>query len=490
MSLFVVGALAYLNIIIPKPQQTQAETHIWGNYDTCGDVHITASDLSCPTASKSYGTTATLSIQNKSYNGTHKVHYVWYSYFCTTPGLPDEGGKSCIERRIKYEGTVNVSNANNNVHVTVPESTPATFTSVDSSVADYKACGAYQNDFFILDIDGNKACHFGTFDYSGNNNWVTMLAGVCKTGVQCSKPTPTPTSTPTPSITPPVTPTPTTPAPPQLVVIKEVHNNHGGTKVSSDFMIHVNGNNASPSDFPGPDYPLRVAISAGFYSVTEKQLPGYTLVSQNGCSGYIHGGQIINCTLVNEDIPASLTVIKVVNNNHSGTKQAKDFPLYINGTRVTTGVSNTENPGDYTVAEDKQDGYHLVSISGDCDSNGHVHLNAGDTKTCVIENEDNGNVSCQMPSCNTNISGCSYPYPDTTSCSCGPLVCITQTPSQQNITVDVHQEQQQQQQQAVLGASVAPVVTSTQLPRTGSGTEIILTLLGLLPLGLKLRKFV
>lgn len=62
----------------------------------------------------------------------------------------------------------------------------------------------------------------------------------------------------------------------------------------------------------------------------------------------------------------------------------------------------------------------------------------------------------------------------------------------QNVTVNVTNSgnNQQQQQQAVLGASVAPAVTTKQLPSTGAGADVLFTLLGLLPVGLKLRKFV
>ena len=70
------------------------------------------------------------------------------------------------------------------------------------------------------------------------------------------------------------------------------------------------------------------------------------------------------------------------------------------------------------------------------------------------------------------------------------MVCITNTPNQTVINNNPVINVQQQQQQAVLAASVAPAVASSQLPSTGSGTEVLFTLLGLLPVGFKLRKLV
>ena len=59
-----------------------------------------------------------------------------------------------------------------------------------------------------------------------------------------------------------------------------------------------------------------------------------------------------------------------------------------------------------------------------------------------------------------------------------------------NTTVNVTQtqSQQQQQQQAVLAASVAPASSATQLPSTGAGADVLFGLIGLLPIGFKLRK--
>src|SRR3989344_6253516 len=82
-------------------------------------------------------------------------------------------------------------------------------------------------------------------------------------------------------------------------------------------------------------------------------------------------------------VPAKLTVTKVVINNNGGTKQALDFPLFVNSTSVTSGVQTNFNPGAYTVSETQQQGYSLLSITGDCSSDGTITLVAGDVKRTV-----------------------------------------------------------------------------------------------------------
>jgi uncharacterized repeat protein (TIGR01451 family) len=69
------------------------------------------------------------------------------------------------------------------------------------------------------------------------------------------------------------------------------------------------------------------------------------------------------CTFTNTRQNGTITVTKVVNNNHGGTAKVSDFPLFVNSTQVTSGVSNgfTANQS-YTISETNQTGYHQDSI--------------------------------------------------------------------------------------------------------------------------------
>lgn len=90
---------------------------------------------------------------------------------------------------------------------------------------------------------------------------------------------------------------------------------------------------------------------------------------------------------------ATLTLVKTVLNNNSGTKLVSDFDLFIGSTAVTSGLANVLDPGVYSVSETNVDGYTASSWGGDCDEAGNVTLLDGDTKVCTITNDDNPVVS-------------------------------------------------------------------------------------------------
>lgn len=83
-----------------------------------------------------------------------------------------------------------------------------------------------------------------------------------------------------------------------------------------------------------------------------------------------------------------LTVTKVVVNDNGGTKVVSNFPIFIDGDSVTSGVANTTTAGLHTVSETSDPGYTSI-ISGDCATNGTITLATGDVKTCTITNNDN-----------------------------------------------------------------------------------------------------
>src|SRR3989338_5167530 len=83
----------------------------------------------------------------------------------------------------------------------------------------------------------------------------------------------------------------------------------------------------------------------------------------------------------------TLTVVKVVTNDNGGTSVAADFPLFIDGMSVTSGVASTTVVGVHTVSETGQAGY-TGTIGGDCAADGTVTLAGGDNKTCTITNDD------------------------------------------------------------------------------------------------------
>ena len=80
-----------------------------------------------------------------------------------------------------------------------------------------------------------------------------------------------------------------------------------------------------------------------------------------------------------------LTVTKVVVNDDGGTKVVPDFPLFVDGSPVTSGVENTFGTGAHTVSETEDVGY-AATIGGDCATDGSITLALGDVKSCTITN--------------------------------------------------------------------------------------------------------
>lgn len=198
-----------------------------------------------------------------------------------------------------------------------------------------------------------------------------------------------------PSFVPPVSTLAT------LHVVKQVVNNSGGTAIASNFNLHVKssgtdiaGSPAIGIVAPGTSY----SLAAGTYVVSEDAttLP-YVQSFSGACdsSGNVtlSGGNDVTCTVVNDDIepvvvlPASITVIKTVINDNGRTKTVSDFPLFVNGILVTSGVNKVFPVGSYVVTETNDSNY-TRTFSGDCDVNGSLSLVAGNNKTCTITNND------------------------------------------------------------------------------------------------------
>ncbi len=183
-----------------------------------------------------------------------------------------------------------------------------------------------------------------------------------------------------------------------LIVIKNVINDNGGTKVAGDFsgtisgVTAVGGNTWTGTISPGLDKTL---ATVGAYNVTENADAGYNTTYSTDCVGTIALGETKTCTVTNNDKPAHLIVIKHVINDNGGTKTASDFTMTIGGVTAVGGNSfaGAENPGidktlstvgAYTVTEGAVSGYTQTSASTDC--SGTIAL--GETKTCTITNDD------------------------------------------------------------------------------------------------------
>lgn len=194
--------------------------------------------------------------------------------------------------------------------------------------------------------------------------------------------------------------------PTTLNVVKTVVNDNGGTAVAGDFNVHVKLNDVEVSGSPaiGLVSPGRAySLAPGTYVVSEDANSSYTATFSGDCnsSGSVTlvRGDSKTCTITNNDVvppapaptpppaPATINVVKTVINDNGRSSVVSDFPLFINGSLVVSGATNTFSPGTYIVTETSSANY-TQTFSGDCNASGQIVLGATENKFCVVTNDD------------------------------------------------------------------------------------------------------
>ncbi|OGG61173.1 hypothetical protein A3C87_03420 [Candidatus Kaiserbacteria bacterium RIFCSPHIGHO2_02_FULL_49_34] len=146
-------------------------------------------------------------------------------------------------------------------------------------------------------------------------------------------------------------------------------------------------------------------------------------VTLNGRALALGGDVTLLNTTISEptcEDPPQLVVNKVVVNDNGGTKVIADFPLFLNGASVTSGVATTTTAGTHTVTETSDSGY-ATTFGGDCASDGTITLAAGDVKTCTVTNNDIAAVVAPVPSSGGSSGSYSSVVP--------PLIEVVKVPS-------------------------------------------------------------
>jgi len=192
---------------------------------------------------------------------------------------------------------------------------------------------------------------------------------------------------------------------PSLTLDKIVIKDNGGTVAESAWTLTADG----PTPISGPgaashaDVVSGGTFSAGTYTLSESTGPsGYTASSWScvknsaapvtGASITLGLGDTATCTITNDDVspgvlPAYINVVKTVINDNGKIKNDHDFPLFVNGAPVVSGVTNVFPAGAYTVTETTDSNYDAM-FSLDCAPAGQLNLVPGDNKFCVITNND------------------------------------------------------------------------------------------------------
>lgn len=99
-------------------------------------------------------------------------------------------------------------------------------------------------------------------------------------------------------------------------------------------------------------------------------------------------GPLTTETPTNTTNEGLINVTRKVINDSGGTNTFLNSPLFVNNNVISGVVDNKfPAPADYIVSEIK-DSFYIQTFSGDCDINGFLNLQAGETKSCVITEND------------------------------------------------------------------------------------------------------
>jgi hypothetical protein len=118
-----------------------------------------------------------------------------------------------------------------------------------------------------------------------------------------------------------------------LTLVKTVANDNGGSATADDFQAYIDGSQVAWGEVN--------TLIAGTYTASEDELPGYAASDWGGdCAAdgtvTVEPGVNKTCTITNDDIAPTLTLVKTVVNDNGGTLLVSDFPLFVDGTPATS----------------------------------------------------------------------------------------------------------------------------------------------------------
>ena len=184
----------------------------------------------------------------------------------------------------------------------------------------------------------------------------------------------------------------------KIRVIKQIVNDNGGNNIVADYQLFVDNGVVNTPVTSG----ISTTVVPGAYTVTETGVSGYVASFSGDCDSVgqitLASGDDKTCTIINNDLPASITLVKNVI-NHGGTAGPSQFGLQVDGGLVqnNTATSTLSNVA-HTINEAGRAGYHFVGpITGtsnygkSCPAvlNGSITLDEGEAILCTITNEQN-----------------------------------------------------------------------------------------------------
>jgi hypothetical protein len=202
---------------------------------------------------------------------------------------------------------------------------------------------------------------------------------------------------------------------PELTVVKRIVNNNGGTATPSAFNLKIDANGLSFGSgvADGTDtlaYTAKPAVKANTQYTLSEVLSGTGYSGGEwSCSDESNGalnvdvtlqeGQKITCTVTNDDIAPSLTLVKKVINDNGGTADVTDWTLYADGPTDLSGTSGvasgeTFKAGSYILSEDSEEWTtaQYDPSNWDCEEanldGATLSIGLGESVTCTVTNDD------------------------------------------------------------------------------------------------------
>src|SRR3989338_8179396 len=175
-----------------------------------------------------------------------------------------------------------------------------------------------------------------------------------------------------------------------LTVIKEVINNNGGNAQVVDFILSISGVGSVTSGVPVP-------LAPGDYTVEEDGLSGYDDSFSGDCDSVgevtLNVGDNLTCTITNDDLPAILTLTKIVLGCTAGPN---DFDPSIDGNVVSSGSSTPVNSNTALVINEiSLPNYSFIGFGGDAACSeltflgDTITLSEGQSVSCTLTNDLN-----------------------------------------------------------------------------------------------------
>ena len=191
---------------------------------------------------------------------------------------------------------------------------------------------------------------------------------------------------------------------PRLTLVKKITNDNGGTAAATDWTLTATGP-TTVSGKTGDSAITAAPVKAGTYDLRESGGPsGYTASPWTCNGGMLDGAtltldidQNVTCTITNNDIAPTLTLVKHVTNVYGNTAAPTDWTLTATGPTTITGktgdqtiTNSTVKAGTYTLSESGPGGYIAGPwVCSGAETDGMtVHVVPGDTVVCAITNSD------------------------------------------------------------------------------------------------------